>query len=702
MVGEGRRGYNRIRKGKDKSMENTKEFLEFATSLKLIRKAEIEKDGRDILDLVYTDLLPNNGILEMVNLPRTSILKGRKGTGKSTIFKKSQKDMLDNPEVITIYIDVKTLFDSATPTLNIDGSVEGCREEIKKYFIYKNFLFEVINKSNINFKETIKKRHKFKDWLQLHNVKMKRIDAEFEEMKSNIEQVNKKIDLSLYQKIHREEEFTNMGGSKLDLELSENPQLRVSVEDSDENIYKNEFTSVIQQYFDIKKCLVDQLLNIRKVLGVKYIYIYLDDYSEMDEEAQEIFMDWFVAPLNNISEDFVKFKIATYPNRFYYGKLDNQKIDEINLDFYGALYSYKNISKMEDIAVDYIKRLIENRFRVFLHERAINDYFDVPAAELYELLFDMSLNTPRILGFIFTYCHATHITLGKKITKAALNMAAQRYFEEVTEQYFETNKFVLNAFDEMASRENLKCLVEKFIKKQIENDNIVNKKAKKMLPTSHFLVDNNLCKLLETLELNGYISIYNKIKDKDNVASTLYSLDYGLCQKYNLSFGRPKDTELRKYYQERKFTFNNLIKEHFNSSQMLECPNGHTFPFEQYDMLNAFGMICPKCAQNQVFVKCETHVTNRNIIELIDKYSSNTARLQDDLEFSILNFLRYNKDRAYCASEVAENLDCSYQLITKRADKLIDRELLAVDREHSKRKRYFFLTKEAKDMLEAN
>ncbi len=681
-------------------MENTKEFLEFATSLKLIRKAEIEKDGKDIIDSVYTDLLPNNGILEMVNLPRTSVLKGRKGTGKSTIFKKSQKDMLDNPEVITIYIDVKTLFDGATPKLDIEESVEGCGEEIKKYFIYKNFLFEVMNKSNLNFKETIKNKHKLKDRLQLHNWKMKKIDAGFEEMKNNIEQVNKKIDLSLYQKIHREEEFKNKEGSRADIELSTNPQMKVAIEGTDENNYKNEFTSTIQQYFDIKKCLIDQFINIRKILEVKYIYIYLDDYSEMDEEAQEIFMDWFVAPLNNISEDFVKFKIAVYPNRFYYGKLDNQKIDEINLDFYGALYSYKNISKMEDIAVDYIKRLIENRFKVFLSGRLMSDYFDVPVTELYELLFDMSLNTPRILGFIFTYCHATHITMGKKITKAALNMAAQRYFEEVTESYFETNKFVLKAFDEMASRENLKCLVDKFIKKQIVNDNIVNKKAKKMLPTSHFLVDNNLCKLLETLELNGYISIYNKIKDKDNVASTLYSLDYGLCQKYNLSFGRPKDTELRKYYQERKFTFNNLIREHFNSSQTLECPNGHTFAFEQYDKLNAFGMICPECAQNQVYVRCETHVTNRNILELINKYSSNAVRLQDDLEFGILNFLRYNNDRSYCASEIAENLDCFYQLISKRADKLIDRELLIVDKERSKRKRYFLLTDEAKDMLE--
>lgn len=251
-------------------MENTKEFLEFATSLKLIRKAEIEKDGKDIIDSVYTDLLPNNGVLQMVNLPRTSILKGRKGTGKSTIFKKSQKDMLDNSEIVTIYVDVKTLYDNATPILNIDESVECYKEEIKKYFIYKNFLFEMIHKSNENFRETIEKESIFKRLL--YSKKLEEVDEKFNEMKNNIEQVSKKIDLSLYQKINREEAYANINEHKVDTELSQKPKLNFSGKNSNENTYKNEFTSVIQQYFDIKKCLIDQLLNIKKILGVKYIY----------------------------------------------------------------------------------------------------------------------------------------------------------------------------------------------------------------------------------------------------------------------------------------------------------------------------------------------------------------------------------------------------------------------------------------------
>ena len=69
-------------------------------------------------------------------------------------------------------------------------------------------------------------------------------------------------------------------------------------------------------------------------MNIDHLYIFLDDFSEIDEEAQKIFMDWFIAPLDNLSDDFVKFKIAVYPHRFYIGRLDNSKIDEILLDFF--------------------------------------------------------------------------------------------------------------------------------------------------------------------------------------------------------------------------------------------------------------------------------------------------------------------------------------------------------------------------------
>lgn len=679
-------------------MNNQTDFLKFATSLKLVRKAKIEHDGKNVIDEIYTDLLPNDGILQQVNLPRTSILKGRKGTGKSTILQKSIADMIQNKDVITVYIDVKTLYDGATPTLNtaIETPIS---TELKKYLIYKNFLFEVVKEANNNFRETVMKGSVLSRLRQTLGGEMNYVEMAFDQMLSNLDSVIKKVDAQLFTLVSNSETVSTQGSIEVGAELSTTPNAKLTLKDTEESSCKTEFSNAVLKYFDIKKCLIDSFLKIRDILQVKYIYMYLDDYSEMDKEAQELFMDWFVAPLNNISDDFVKFKIATYPSRFYFGKLDNQKVDEIHLDFYNALSSYKNIAKMEELSINYIRRLIMNRFNIFLPDNKINDFFDVKEDELFELLFDISLNTPRVIGYVLAYCYTTHITLDKKITKAALSAAAQKYYEDVTQQYFESNKFVIQAFDEMVSRENLRFLMSKFIDKEKENNRIVNIEEKRDLPTSHFLVSNDLSKLLDSLELNGYITTYNKINDKDNSPSTLYAINYGLCQQENLKFGRPKDTELRKYYQERKFVFNDILKDHFNKSQELECMEGHRFSFEQYSMIEAFGMICPICSrENHRMIPCELKVTNNNVIELIQDYVKNSLKLSDELEFEILNYLSLNKDEYHRASVIAEELDCTYQLIAKRAMKLVERELVVVSKRDTRN--YYQITEYGLNELE--
>lgn len=679
-------------------MNNQTDFLKFATSLKLVRKAKIEHDGKNVIDEIYTDLLPNDGILQQVNLPRSSILKGRKGTGKSTILQKSIADMIQNKDVITVYIDVKTLYDGATPTLNtaIETPIS---TELKKYLIYKNFLFEVVKEANNNFRETVMKGSVLSRLRQTLGGKMNYVEMAFDQMLSNLDSVIKKVDTQLFTLVSNSETVSTQGSIEVGAELSTTPNAKLTLKDTEESSCKTEFSNAVLKYFDIKKCLIDSFLKIRDIVQVKYIYIYLDDYSEMDKEAQELFMDWFVAPLNNISDDFVKFKIATYPSRFYFGKLDNQKVDEIHLDFYNSLSSYKNIAKMEELSINYIRRLIMNRFNIFLPDNKINDFFDVKEDELFELLFDISLNTPRVIGYVLAYCYTTHITLDKKITKAALSAAAQKYYEDVTQQYFESNKYVIQAFDEMVSRENLRFLMSKFIDKEKENNRIVNIEEKRDLPTSHFLVSNDLSKLLDSLELNGYITTYNKINDKDNSPSTLYAINYGLCQQENLKFGRPKDTELRKYYQERKFVFNDILKDHFNKSQELECMEGHRFSFEQYSMIEAFGMICPICSrENHRMIPCELKVTNNNVIELIQDYVKNSLNLSDELEFEILNYLSLNKDEYHRASVIAEELDCTYQLIAKRAMKLVERELVVVSKRDTRN--YYQITEYGLNELE--
>lgn len=492
-------------------------FLKFAESLKLVRNEAIEAPySKNIIDKIYTDPLPHDGIINKVNLPRTTIIMGRKGTGKSTIFQKSIKDMSTDKNAICIYIDVKTLYDNSTPLI-IGDSPNMSPEALTKYLIYINFIKESI----IEIKHLLKEQfesNKFKKVLGIGEEKFKHVNEELECIVSDFEQVFKNIQFSISTSIANTLEKKASMDGKVEIDVSQNPSLKAGISGQKEKSLKQQFEETMVTYFDIKKCLIENLLRIRDTLSIKYLYIYLDDYSEIDENAQIVFMDSLVAPLNNLADNFVKFKIAAYPKRFYYGKLDNQKFDEISLDFYDAYYTYRNISKMEEIALSYTKRLIDNRTKVYFSDNSFKEYFDMDNKELYEMLFELSMNIPRKMGYILSYCYESNLIHNIKITKASLANAAVRYYDEVVKKYFESNRFVLRPFNDRSSIENQKSLTEKIVKKQIENKSSIAKSTAKLFnvvgkPTSHFVIANELSELLDNLELNGYSTTYNKIKE---------------------------------------------------------------------------------------------------------------------------------------------------------------------------------------------
>lgn len=122
-------------------MEHKKEYLKFAESLKLNQKAELyNNDGESLISSIYTDLFPENAINDKINLPNTTIVIGRKGTGKSTIFQKSINDQLSIKTVFPLYLDVKTIYDRATPTLQYEDKTYISKDELTKFLLYKNFI----------------------------------------------------------------------------------------------------------------------------------------------------------------------------------------------------------------------------------------------------------------------------------------------------------------------------------------------------------------------------------------------------------------------------------------------------------------------------------------------------------------------------------------------------------------------------------
>ncbi|WP_413512154.1 hypothetical protein [Myroides odoratus] len=666
-------------------MKDNQRFLEFAESLKLVRKTRIEDFIEDKnIDDIYTDLLPNNGIINKLNLPRTTLLVGRKGTGKSTIFQKSQKDLISNKKCISIYIDVKSLYDNSTPDIPEDAKKLSI--DFHKYLLYSNLVKEIILETRSRLDEFVKGSI-FKKILGFDHNQILSINHELDTIETSIKDVIKNVDLSLIQSFKMINENSNNQNGNSSIKISESPGIEFSTNSTSTQSAKSEFEQTLIKYLDIKKCLINNLIKIKSILDIEHLYIFLDDYSEIDEQAQKVFMDWFIAPLDNLSDDFVKFKIATYPNRFYYGRLDNSKIDEISLDFFDAFYSFEkevNISKMETLALDYTKRLMKKRLNLFFPNNHWERFFDIEENELFDLLFSVSFNIPRKIGYILSYCHESCLIHDHKITKTAIENASQRYYTDIILKYFLANQFVSKPFADKISNEHQFELLNKLIDRQKVNSSPLNRSTVKGKPTNHFTVNKRISSLLNNLELNGFITTYNHVMDKTSELSVIYSLDYGLCKRQGLNFSRADNPKLSDYFSHSRFNMNVLITEYFSHTQIIKCNIGHEFPYEMLENLKLFKMKCPTCLDEGKISICDVTISNLDVKKQLEAIETSQNNKITFYEFQVLDYLK-TINKTVSTDTISNALDKSSTTIISIIHKLNEKGLITQDLAVSKK-----------------
>jgi len=665
-------------------MNGIDKFLELSESLKLVRNTNVEINNEVVIDEIYTDLLPKNGILSKVNLPRTTILVGRKGTGKSTIFQKSQREIDKNKNYLSIYIDVKTLYDNSTPKLPTEIESLPESKELIKYLIYSNFVKDIVIKTKCKLKKRIEKNY-IVNVLGLSEVLLEDVYGKLDNIEKEIDVVFKQLNTSLITRFKNSVSSKVENSDSANLEASTAKGIGVSVGSSEviEKSIKTEFDNSLVNYLDLKKCFIDNIIKIRNILKIKTLFIYLDDFSEIDKYAQALFMDWFIAPVNNLSEDFVKFKIATYPKRFHYGKLDNAKIDKVSLDFFDAFYTVEkktgttDISTMERLALDYTERLLSNRFKVYFPDNSWEELFEITPKELYEQLFISTMNIPRKMGYILSYCHESCLIHDIKIGKSAIENAALRYYNDVIEEYFLVNEYVCKPFEDKVSNEHQYELLDHIVKKQISNKEYLIAKKGKITDTSHFFVSKDLDYLLDNLELNGFISTYNQKKDDANVISNVYCLDLGLCKKFNLIYGRPYVSETNGNSLNPLFNFNNSIMEYFYSTQVIKCEKGHESHYSELDNIKLFGMKCPVCLQENIITPCSVQPKFADIKQKFEEEESNVGKIQFQ-EYTVLDILKkFQKPVSY--ETLSVNIDVSLTSLPRIIKKMLSSGWLEMD-----------------------
>lgn len=199
---------------------------------------------------------------------------------------------------------------------------------------------------------------------------------------------------------------------------------------------------------------------------------------------------------------------------------------------------------MEELAVDFTKRLLHKRSEIFLKGKELSMFFDtskIDMDEYYKLLFQVSFNVPRILGYILSHCHEGETIHHQLITKRVIDNAAQRYYENTLTNFFKETTYSTCSLDEKITvlqlDELLKVIIKKSrdIKSQILKEELKGANYSKNFPSSsHFHIQPEYEIFLQTLELNLSINKHIEYKDGGENEIAVYSLNYGLCQKFDI------------------------------------------------------------------------------------------------------------------------------------------------------------------------
>jgi hypothetical protein len=476
---------------------------------------------------------------------------------------------------------------------------------------------------------------------------------------------------------------------------------------------------VAQQFSEIRIFSIHDILKKLKVIlnrnGIKKVFLFLDDFSELNEESQKVVVDSLIAPIIASYNDTFKIKIAAYPGRVYMGITDATKIVPVPLDFYDAFeLSSANYVGVENAAIDYIKRTLEKRLYEFTKGHInISDIFkitdEVTLKDYLKLLFECTAAIPRSLGFILNYCYLSSINNGKQITSDNIkNAAMKHYTENIYPDFINDVRFKQSFYDDKTILDQVaqKHLMDEIVKYLFEikrstiRDYQTGKLNKQLFietlekcragsnfifPTSHFYIDKESERLLKTLELSYIVNKFSEGSSRTPEEKiSYYGLNYGLCLSKKIDYGRPKLRRSYDYWRQEEFDLTKFVFKTISNIETIECEYcNKVYDEKMYEIYNE-DRRCFKCGELNTVTK-----KNRFEKKLEIKIEEWKAKSLPNTHISILRTLYNNKDKQLSASQIGALTDKHHLTVTNVMKTLIKSKYVKYI---EKEKRYYSIT----------
>jgi len=688
---------------------NLDKFSKIAESLRQYRRAELKDFESEIgskpVEQLYVDPLPGDAILKSVTSSNTTFLLGRKGTGKSTIFAKAQSELRNQKKVISVYIDVKSLYDvlgeNGVPEIELEkmgiSNVTYRSHMLRKIMLGKviSDLLDEIGKSCDRLTLLDRWRGMKKQYEDLIND-LKKLGESVKNAKLEkheipiLQKITHQLRVKQQQKQSKKNSETAALGAKISYSGAEiGGSLENSLIDFDRTLddtdtYK-EYSDVVLRSFPFNDIL-SEIQTILMESGMLRLVVFFDDFSELSFIDQRLFVDVILSPLNNSSNEAVKLKIAAYPGRVYYGKIDPSKVDTIGIDF-SELYESNEVQEMERSAIDYTKRLLTHRFNAFGEQ--IEDYFELSSSvtidDIAGNMFRASFNVPRIMGHLLHILFLDKISKDQKITLASIRLASRKYYENTISKYFDRlNRFALEPFENKLDRHNqyqlLRCIIDEArgVRKRIVDKEIGGNYFSSLganPQTSHFIVSPELEEIFSSLESNFFLSRYKYTRDKAGKDVIVYALFLGLCESERMNWGYPEGRDYRNYFVQRCFEYTRTVHQFLSKNQTIKCNScGHCHSMDKKESIELFKWRCPECMEGTC-----------SIVNLSDDFKEEVQKLNRDImlepvELEIITTLN-DESRKMRAGEISSLIDTTHQMVGRRTSKLQEMGLINKERD---------------------
>jgi len=613
----------------------------------ILRADYITLDKIDELEDLEGYFVDYFGILQSILQKQDNFISGRRGTGKTTNLLRayyeclktispkliSKDSLFDKEKVLPIYVDLSTcndLFDSEDNLQLIEihfirQIIESLKMQLKLMFDDK-FLI-VFKKENPALEDLEFIEKVLVEGIALRNqsitsIKTKSKETEKSEIKSKLSLTKAELGGKL------------SANSENEIEQTQTQLRGINVQD-----------------------FLNKVNDIKKKAKIDNIFVFIDEYSDLSQVSQQKFANLLKTFLGSRIGLF--FKVGVITDRYDFGDkiIIGRDIFPIPLDFNEYVERYGGAVAALKKMQGFVELLVTKRINVFCDNITIADIFKANKDQIFSRMTKQAIGVPRTIGMILqnSFVQARTNSTDNKIGISELNYGISAARKTYQRQFNGSikRKLLPGFYMDMWN-----AIINKAVSEKNKNPD---------RPASHLLVDPIRKEYLNILCENFHLHFLS-----ENIASKyggnyyLYSIDFDICNEYNIKYAEEKDefTAVRFIYDSVLSAFDPYFtKEKSKSYRCTKCNK----IYEENDVLRSKVKRC--FDDDEILVE---------IIHLeIPKTEGNYAEVEIKIlgQISSLTFAE-----AMNAREIADAVGCTIQKVSLWGSRVLSKKgLINID-----------------------